>query len=131
MPLREEVARLTCCPLRSPALSLPGLPPPSERLQQTPQLDEAAVCFKRMTKPRLKDPVKWWASAGQAGTSLRGSRHMRQSNPPEADFQLIDVGDILRLCLICKESACSWSTVREAKLGAGVRPFGAARWQWR
>ena len=78
LPLREAVARLTdSTPIQLPP-PLPGLPPTREQQQQARRLAEAgAKGVERIkaaleprkppaeTKPRAKDPMKAWVTAGR------------------------------------------------------------------
>lgn len=78
LPLREAVARLTDSTPIQPPPPLPGLPPTREQQQQARRLAEAgAVELARIkealeprrppkeTKPRARDPMKAWVTAGK------------------------------------------------------------------
>lgn len=78
LPLREAVARLTDSAPIQPPLSMPGLPPTREQLQQARRLAEAGLKeLERVkealeprrppavTNPRVKEPMKAWLRTGR------------------------------------------------------------------
>lgn len=78
LPLREAVARLTDSTPIKPEPPLPGLPPTREQQQQARRLAEAGTVElarikealearrpPKETKPRARDPMKAWVSAGR------------------------------------------------------------------
>lgn len=90
LPLRLAVARLTdSTPIQLPP-PLPGLPPTCEQQQQARRLAEATAAAtarvrealepRRMpkeTKPRAKDPMKAWVSAGRSVLLNRQRQQVR------------------------------------------------------
>jgi hypothetical protein len=90
LPLREAVARLTDSTPIQPEPPLPALPPTRQQQQQARRLAEATAAAtawvrevlepRRMpkeTKPRAKDPMKAWVSAGRSALLNRQRQQVR------------------------------------------------------